>query len=186
VRLQAFSLLEMLTVITVLGAMAAVGMPALMSSANGSKITHAGNNLADLASLARQKAASGNAMVAMVLVKSQIEPARGQAIGIFEFGPERRWRQAGGWFRLPDGISADMQNSSHSVQKLSDANIILSGRSLGETDYDALVFYSDGRMCGNGSAAPSVRARSAVNVSSENYYELVFNSENSAFSILRP
>jgi prepilin-type N-terminal cleavage/methylation domain-containing protein len=185
-RLRAFSLLELLTVIAVLGAMAVIGMPALMSSTSGSKITHAGNTLADLASLARQKSASGNAMVAMVLVNAQLESEKGQAVGIFEFGPERTWKQAGNWLRLPDGISVDMQSSPESIRKLVDANIALAGRPLGETDYSALVFYSDGRMCGNGSMAPSIRARSTVSVSSGNYYDLVFNAENSAFRISRP
>lgn len=186
---RAFSLIELLTVVAIVSLMMTIATPALMSSFRGSSVTHAGNKLADLATLARQTAASRNEITAVILTtKASASPTDKQSAILMEYDiASQTWKQAGNWIHLPESIVAAAETADADTPKKFDQNFAPPKRGGQVVDkYTSLVFYPDGRM-DNPADSPKVSVTYAQGTqNSPNHYDLVFNKETSAFRIVRP
>lgn len=185
-----FSLIELLTVVAVLAVLTGISTPALVGSWQGTTIANAGNQIADLTALARQTAMSKNVLAAVVFAQN-VPGMEGRALGLIEYGPERKWKSAGGWTVLPEAVYA----TNNSVQSLPaatltpDPQITFRGKPI--TPGSVLVFYPDGRMHNQAAGQPvKVRVVAARDANAPdtavNYYDIVFNRDNSGYRITRP
>jgi len=180
-RLQtrAFSLVELLVVISVLAILMSASIPALLSSQRASALTQAGNAIVDLTNLARETAQSKNTITALILVtKTSVQIQ--QAVAVLEYDAMgENWKTATGWIRLPlnaavvdFGGDAIPDANQKALALDAPAYILKSLKVDGKSVYDllgqtprivaspdasnnsasAIIFYPDGRMQ-NGTAA---------------------------------
>ena len=77
---RAFSLIEMLVVVAIIGIITMAAYAALSGGGQGTKLTRAGNNVSNLALMARQNSLAKNAMTALIMIGSS---------GTEEFGAGR-------------------------------------------------------------------------------------------------
>lgn len=190
-----FSLIELLTVLAIMGLLMASITPALQSSQRASFLTQAGNRLADLITTAKQTSLSRNVMTAVILVTSTSDATwNGRVLGLLEMGSDHTWKQAGAWIYLPETVQAQDVNGASPYNALpvpADAGParILPLKGDANPVFTALVFYPDGRMRGGTAPARKISVRfhnDALNPAPANYYDLVFNAETSTLRIRRP
>lgn len=187
-RCGAFSLVELLTVVAMLGAMMAMVTPALLNSHQGSVLTTSGNTMADLAALARQNAASRHIITALIIT-SKTNSSVKQSVTVVEYEiAKKNWKRSHQWIRLAESVAAedDGEADGGGVSAVTAiAPLQLDDGGVPLTTYSALVFYPDGRMASIGK--PTRRLRMALARGTKvNTYDLVFNVDTSAFRILRP
>lgn len=189
--LRGFTLIEFLSVIAVISVLTAVVTPSLLSSFRSSALTQAGNQIADLAILARQNALSRNAITAIVVVTSANDQAlQDRSVAMLEMKADRVWRQVGAWIFLPEQTRVVMNNPSALPAGVS-APVLnpLRGTTLNASDYEAVIFYPDGRMESSATDTKRIRIAHPEDInkpSPSNYYDVLFNPENSSCRIIRP
>jgi uncharacterized protein (TIGR02596 family) len=114
-RSRAFSLIELLIVISIIAIIAGFSIPAVTSVLKGSALTQAGTILEDQMSLARQHALGNNKLVQVRFYRygdpeipgeKVDDPSTGQfrAIQYFERSPGGIWSPVGKFVRLPESI----------------------------------------------------------------------------------
>jgi prepilin-type N-terminal cleavage/methylation domain-containing protein len=103
----AFSLVELLVVIVIIGIVMGIVVPALSGLGRGPALATAGNMVEKMAGLARQQAMSRNTLTALVVLANQGTDADYRAIAVVEYQPPAGWSQVGGWEMLPMGITVD-------------------------------------------------------------------------------
>lgn len=103
----AFSLVELLTVIAILGITMGIVVPAFSGMGRGTALVTAGNTVNNLTSLARQHAMSRNTLTALLILANQGTEADYRALTVVEYKPGIGWFQVGGWETLPVGITVD-------------------------------------------------------------------------------
>lgn len=105
-----FSLVELLSVVAVVGLLTTVGVGGLGGLRQGGGLTSAGNKIANLVVLARQVAVSENTATAVVvLTKDGLSNDRGGAyrsVAIIKL-EDNAWKQVSPWENLPDGVVID-------------------------------------------------------------------------------
>jgi len=194
---KGFSLTELLVVIAIMAIVIASVGPGLLTSQRDSHLTQAGNQLTDLAMLARQNALSHNAMTALVLINGpSSSPSSNRAAALLEMQSDQTWKQVSRWYVLPVGIKAyDDPNSSTSLPQIAGIPapaLIVSGQSV--TAYTAFVFNPDGTMY-EGTSSTRVASvqfdadpapTSSGSATLRNYYDLVFNSDTGDIHVVRP
>jgi prepilin-type N-terminal cleavage/methylation domain-containing protein len=183
---RGFSLVELLAVVGIMSLLATLTMPALMSSRKASILTHAGNSMADMASMARQSSLSRNVITALVISsKATDDPSTRQAARVLQYdGMANSWMPLGGWIRLPESVSVqDNAPDTSAMMRLAEPGLKVDGATL--TDYTAFVFYPDSHMDSMG-ATRELLVTSSTEPTARNFYKLVFNSDTSAFLIVRP
>lgn len=195
---RAFSLVELLTVVAILVTLLALGVPTMSGGFRSTALMHGGNSLAGLSDLARQTALSRNVMTAVIMVtEGPNENLNARTLGLFELGADRVWKQTSQWVYLPESVffqddPATAANHAELPTAPSEMQVTLNGQpfTLSRGKYRALVFFPDGRMLGDSlhSRTVSVRNRGTAGDGSRpaNYYDLVFNADNSAYRIVRP
>ncbi len=180
--------MELLAVISIISVLTTMAVPALVSSQRASALTHAGNQLADLASLARQTAMSKNAITALIVsTKPPGSQTVRQAALVMQYdGVANAWAPLGGWVRLSESvIAADNFTDNTAVTRLALPDLRVDGAPLSPSGYTALVFYPDGHMV-NGTSSRELAVSPIAGNTQANYYKLVFNSDTSAYHITRP
>ncbi len=108
----AFSLVELLVVIALLGIMAVLIVPAFNNLGKSQILTAEGNKLVNLINLAAQNSSAKNAMTALIAVPGSSTNSVG--FSLFEYVPEGTgWKQVSKWETLKDGIVAYYPNASY-------------------------------------------------------------------------
>lgn len=184
-----FSLVELLVVIAMIAILTATTGPALLSSQRSSKLTDAGNRLADMAALARQSALSRNVVTALVLVSGSGDASLdGRAATLLEMDVDRTWKQAGGWVVLADGVKATDAAAGGALPAGAGLPALkVRGKAVDLSQCRAFVFYPDGRMDGDPQQPRRLSVKlDAAGSSAINSYDLVFNIDTSTVRVVRP
>lgn len=103
----AFSLVELLAVIALVGIILGIVVPALSGMGRGTSLVTAGNMVNNMAGMARQHAMSRNTLTALLVLANQGTDADYRAVSVLEYKPGTGWSQVGGWEMLPVGITVD-------------------------------------------------------------------------------
>ncbi len=183
---RAFSLVELLVVISVLAILMTASVPALLSSQRSSALTHAGNTVADLANLARQTAQSKNTFSALV-IGTKPSPTAKQALAVMEYDSNSEsWKPTINWIRLSEAAQVD--DTTPVASQFAPTNVAMGGANLAASDFTTLLFYPDGRMDNGGNAMRQIRAHltSDKATNANNFYDVVVNGNTSAVRIVRP
>jgi prepilin-type N-terminal cleavage/methylation domain-containing protein len=114
---RGFSLVELLTVVVIIGIICAFVLPAVNGFGRSAALTSAGNLVTNLANYARQEAVSKNTMTALVVLTGQSVPQKTdqyyRAATIIEYDPVAGWNQLGNWELLPSGIIFDCNDATN-------------------------------------------------------------------------
>lgn len=184
---RGFSLIELLTVVAIMSVVMGLSAQAIMGSFRSSGITSAGNQIVDMVAVARQIATSKNVLTAVVFAP-EIQDVKGRALRMMEYGPDRSWREIGGWTVLPESAYATNFSAQASPAAAAMPQMTFRGKTFAPDN--ALIFYPDGRL--HQATTPKVKVRvvgsqdaGAAN-SAANYYDIVLNRDNSAYQVFRP
>lgn len=189
-KARAFSLIELLTVVSIIGLLTAVSMPSFLSSRSATDLTRNGNLVADCASLGREFALSRNAITALLVAKA--ESSEELMLTVVELDRETNaWKQIASWCRLPDIIAIeDNAEKPHreAAKDLAEWRAIAPGGQPLELE-TSLIFYPDGHMnrgSGNSLTTRKLTVFLKNGGPSTNYYAIEFNQDTSSSRILRP
>ncbi len=108
-----FSLIELLTVIMIIGILAGLVVPAVNGMGRGSALTNSGNTVIDLVNYARQEAMTKNTMTALVVLGHQGTDEDYRALTVLEYDPASGWSQIMQWEILPAGIVVDCNDTTN-------------------------------------------------------------------------
>jgi len=112
--LDAFTLVEMLVVVTVIGLLLALAGAGLGGAMQGMAMTNAGNKVTQVIDAARQRAMTANVLTAVVLVTNSGEAEDGRALTVIEYPPGgSAWTQYSEWDLLPEGVTIDLNNNDY-------------------------------------------------------------------------
>lgn len=171
----AFSAVELLTVVTIMAIIATLSAPALVSQVRASQLTQAGNGVADTSAWARQTACSRNAIIALAVSHRIILPLE------LDLRSDS-WKPIGAPVKLPEAVELEV-TASGSKTATKYGSLPSSAGDVSLEDCSTLVFLPDGRL---DSPDATRKVRVLLTGNSQNYYDIIFNSETSAFRILRP
>ena len=115
VQRTAFTLLELLAVMAVIGIVSAMVIPSLRGFGRSAALTNSGNLVTNMANLARQNAVTKNTMTALVVLGQQGSDQDFRAIAVLEYDPVVGWSQSGAWELLPSGVVVDRTDSANST-----------------------------------------------------------------------
>jgi uncharacterized protein (TIGR02596 family) len=111
-RIHAYTLIEMLVVIAIIGTLLVISVPALSSLLESNNLTRAGQLLADQIGLARQIAAAKNKAVEVRLIKSDPDSTNGYSgIQLWIADEAGGYKTANRLASLPKGILISEQPS---------------------------------------------------------------------------
>jgi len=181
----AFSLVELLIVVAMIGILAVVSVPAALSGIRGMRLTTAGNQLADLSALARQTALSKNVITAVVFAPTPTDGS-GPSAGVIEFGPDRQWRLATQWLQLPDSVEITNSAEQDIPAPTGAPTLTYRGKTFSPTG--GLVFYPTGKMppVGTSTDAPKLTVfQKGQSTATANKYEIAFSLDTSSHRITR-
>lgn len=107
-----FSLIELLIVMAIIAILLGLTIPAFNNIGSARSLANGGNEVMDLAALARTQAIGSSAPVALVLLGDAGSPEDFRAFGLFRLDTDaatgaRSWQQTGRWTVLPQGIVFD-------------------------------------------------------------------------------
>jgi prepilin-type N-terminal cleavage/methylation domain-containing protein len=208
---RAFTLIELLVVLAIIAILAVLSLPALSSMNQSGNLTAAGNDLADLAALAHDYAASHNVMTALIGVKAgpatlpSSEQYRAFIVvaGALTPGNPPTWSPAPvtKWLLLPASVT--MASSTGALATIKSYNTFLTitgdqyppnpSLSLGGVNitggYTWQTFFPDGHMDTSASSVTLLLVttpnKAATSVPKD-YYELIFNPMTGTVKINRP
>lgn len=183
-RRQAFSLVELLVVIAVLGALMAVAIPAINSFRQSGGVRQSVGMLTDLATLARQNAVSRNKPTALVITRTPGPEVRLVA-GIAAMDDNRNWSLLERWNVLPDDVVLESVSALTTLPGNSPAPTVpVRGTPLGA--FEAFFFYPDGRMLASNASTDVQKIRVRSERNEDNRFEVIFNEATGTFKTVRP
>lgn len=200
-----FSVVELLTVVTLLGVLAGIGSISLKGNAGASRLATASTQSANLFESARETAILRKSPVAIALFPADSNsPA---ALTAFEYQPSSQtWSRISRWEKLPTGVifdpsastdinSALVENSPQVSPALPTTDYAGSARSAGVSGgYAYLVFLPNGSLLQQHSKLSLVRFVEGIGDSAtfrhtgsaENFVDLVINPTTGRIKIVRP
>ncbi|MEI9898085.1 MAG: prepilin-type N-terminal cleavage/methylation domain-containing protein [Chthoniobacter sp.] len=110
---RAFSLIELLVVVMIIGIIMGFVVPAVNGFGRSSALTTGGNLVVNMVNLARQNAVTKNTMTALVLLKDQGTDQDFRAFAVLEYDPVAGWSQTGQWATLPVGVVVDRNDTAN-------------------------------------------------------------------------
>jgi len=193
-----FSLVEILTVLAVISIMAVVSVQSFSSMTQSGGLTTGGNDLADLAALAHDYAASHNVMTALVAVTTSSSVSSSAQYRAFIVVASDTtgtvWSPVSKWVYLPAAVTMSSYATLNTFQTFKGAyppqnlSLTLNGQGVA-SGYVFQTFYPDGHM---DTSANSVvlhlvtNANKALKTEPKDYYDLVFNPMTGTVKINRP
>lgn len=191
-RTLGFSLIELLTVVAILGLLTAISTPSLLSSRRDGRLTQSGNLLADHAALGRQTALSRNVITALLVAETS--SSESPMITVVELDRESNsWKPIVTWSKLSESVEIE-DSSDDAALRQAAANfagmtgVTYQGNAI--TLETSLIFYPDGHMESRESGASSSQRRLTVLLKdgdpTTNYYGIEFNKDTSNSRVVRP
>lgn len=178
-KLRAFSLIELLVVIGLLGILAVLVLPSIGNLSGASKLTTTGNKAVDLVNQTRQVARAQNALAVFAIYSSPTNAA--MASFSYPLGGTN-WVQTGRWEALPEGIGFDLASSPLSPPPAQPAGFPLRpGTQL--SDYSTITFLPDGRPLTSSTNNLVMKMTNAVTA---NHYSILINLATGTPIIQRP
>ncbi len=115
--LRAFTLVEMLVVISIIILLLALTVPAMNSFSKSNTLVSGGDMITNLVALARQTATSKNTMTALVLLGKQgTADADFRAFTVLQYNTDQKlWVQNTAWQPLPTGVIVDFTDTADST-----------------------------------------------------------------------
>lgn len=203
---SAFSLTELLVVVSVMALLTALTLPAF-SSAKARQLATAGNQVVDLANQARQNSISKGVMTALVMVSNVDPELNYRLFTLVETQTDAAgtvtWKQSMPWQMLPKGVLVDRDNSLDFISVIpalttSIGNLKYAGKNVAQGTYAYQIFLPDGRLLSDTSVnPPSLRLIGAVintstaqvkktDTGSANYYQITLNQYTGIPKVDRP
>lgn len=199
---RGFTLIEMLTVLSVVAILTSFSLGILKNSMTS--MTSEGNHLADLVALAQQNASGKNRATALVFAQF----AGGeQGFAVYQLAPADTaaapvpgdWQQVTAWKFLPDGVALDKGAASTFLATPTVTPGLQLGKVGGRTveSFAYQVFLPDNQLVTNGTATafPTLRlvrgtyqggALVRLEKGSANYYDILINPATGRAIVERP
>ena len=187
---QAFSLVELLVVMTVVSIMTIVMMPLLSSSRNAAQLTHAGNILLNQARQTRQVALTQAQMTGLVIARSANDSSS-LAAAAFVLDHDGTWRPISKWISLPESVmiepTEDQPETASVLNDLADSAISLrqGSQTVAIDDSYAVVFLPQGGTLQTSSLCRLRLVSRRTANTADNFYELVIRRESGDVLVLR-
>ncbi|MEZ0298524.1 MAG: Tfp pilus assembly protein FimT/FimU [Candidatus Methylacidiphilales bacterium] len=202
---SAFTLTELLVVITIITIMTSFGMVSYQSLTKSRNLTLGGNLVVDLVNQARQNSISRNVMTALVMVNnSPNQEWNNRLFVLLELRQnDTEWKYASMWHMLPTGVlvepfaSENFTSSPSALLAISTPSLKFGGTTLASEAYVYQVFLSDGRLLGDKipklHLVQGTMSNGAIQYTSAqqgstplNYYEITLNNCTGIPKIDRP
>lgn len=110
----AFTLLEMVIVISIIALLVALALPTAANLLQATRLNTAGSKVAGLCASARQLAMSKNTLSALVLLGAHGGPDDYRAFTLMEYDAIHGWQHNREWELLPQGVVVDAGNLDES------------------------------------------------------------------------
>lgn len=191
---RGFTLIELLIVMAILSLIIALSAHAFGSAGQAAALNRAGMQVTQLIEFARQRAMSGNAMTALILVTDHPDGSlNGNTLALMERRQDMEWLPISEWERLPEGIGVDLDAHAADGSYLPPSTPGLLGSKgphpcLGVSNYayTGLIFRPQGGLFPSGASVRLKLVINGANPSPANYYRITILGATGKTKIDRP
>lgn len=180
-RRDAFTLLELLVVMAIIGILVAMTTLSITNMGEGQKLTTGGNAAVDLINNARQIAKTKNTKTMVVMLDKGVDARRTFTVMEYNLASDN-WSQVDKWRKLPDGIAA----SEASLQNFFVSTITNMNYLNTKTNVVGALFMPDGRPWGAASNLVLQIENTNRSASANNYYKIIVNHSTGVPIVRRP
>lgn len=180
-RRDAFTLLELLVVMAIIGILVAMTTLSITNMGEGQKLTTGGNAAVDLINNARQIAKTKNTKTMVVMLDKGVDARRTFTVMEYDLAAGN-WSQVDKWRKLPDGIAANEASlQNFFVSTITNMNYLNT-----QTNVVGALFMPDGRPWGAVSNLVLQIENTNRSSSTNNYYKIIVNHSTGVPIVRRP